>query len=459
MIEQYSWVIYVIAGLLAVFLPLAASYGLLVCLALCGFFRAELTLGAVPLGVRPEDMVLGVLTMRCLLRRSPRLSNSIRQVLWSVAILLLAIGGYTLYSLATHSLAEVNFYLHVKAIGSILAVYIALSAITSPADYRRFVIGLMLGTLVMLGATLITPQTVNHYTKTSLYDAQMYETKKNQGQAFAGWNPNMIGIGAGCSLVLVLPIALLAGSKRVRYITTLFCLITAAGLLRSYSRTAILAAGAAVLYTLWVTLGRRSVPIIVVATSIVAGMFWAGLDVIRPEAFQFSFSDNVNVGDRTRYWQEAVQAIAAQPLGYGIGVEDRAFGAMVGDQKRASAHNDWLDYGLGMGLAGMILAVAAFGRMYGALWSGTAIVKRNWLSVGVRATLIFFGVCSVGGQVFSFAKLPFLIFAAQIAIVNGISRVNRKGLGRFRDRERLASSEAGYVLIPSSCSKVRAARI
>jgi O-antigen ligase len=169
-------------------------------------------------------------------------------------------------------------------------------------------------------------------------------------------------------------------------------------------------------------MGRRSIAVISIATLGLAGLIWAGPDLIRPEALRFSFADNVNVVDRSRYWKEAVQAIAERPLGYGVGVEDRAFGAIVGDQKRASAHNDWLDYGLGMGVAGMILAIAVFGKMYSALWKGTSTVKRKWLGVGVRATLVFFGVCSVSGQVFSFARLPFLVFAAQIALVNGISR-------------------------------------
>ena len=98
------------------------------------------------------------------------------------------------------------------------------------------------------------------------------------------------------------------------------------------------------------------------------------LFTLRREAFEFSLSEDVNVGSRPVVWLEANHAIAMYPFVYGVVPAQSAGLHSLG--VRLSAHNDWLDYALEMGIPGSLWALATF-LLMGKAVGGAGVHKRN----------------------------------------------------------------------------------
>jgi O-antigen ligase len=410
-------ILFVIAALLAVAGPLSVGFAAAVVLSMSPFLRLPLQFGAGELGVRPEDGVIAILTVRCLLfHRLPTLSRDVRRFVNAYLVLLVFVALFTMFALATHPANEISWYPDAKALGVTAMGYVALCAISNATDFRRFTFGLQTGAIILGVSALIAAQLADSVavTETSAYDAQMVATKSVVSSFALGWNSNVVGMTCGGLLLASLPFATRLKPLWSLPVRLSVAGIAAAGLLRSYSRTSIIAVGIVLGASLvrQGKAGRRRAWGYGLGILLLIGL--GGALQIRPEAFRIGLSDGVNSGQRLEIWEVALTTVAAQPLGYGIGVGDLAVSNAWG--KRLSAHNDVMDFALEIGVPGALCAVFT----YFCLWRA----MRGDLLPGVPPEagqiFLFFFICSLSGQVFSFAKQPFFIMGGYLAWINAL---------------------------------------
>lgn len=211
-------------------------------------------------------------------------------------------------------------------------------------------------------------------------------------------------VGLGCCLAMILPLQLrLAldgeGSRR-RRTGAAFCLLSAVGLIFTWSRGAWLAAGAgACCYLLWT--GRAQGP-----KTRLAGVKFAAAAVFAAAALAFAAgrarpTSGSDLG-RVAVWESSLRMFAAHPL---AGVGPDAFGLMLGRYKtegfvrvygesgsQAHAHNDILQALATTGLAGFAaytwLLLAAWRRLRNALRDETQRVDSAAAGAGLVAAFV-----------------------------------------------------------------------
>ena len=150
-----------------------------------------LQLGAGELGIRPEDVVIAVLTLRCLLfHPAPCLQTDVRRFVNAYLVLLVFVTLFTILAVATHPISEISWYPHAKALGVTAIGYVAFCAIRSRATFRHFTIALQIGGVILslsavVGAKIADTMIV---AESSAYDAQMVAAKVAISSFAIGWN-------------------------------------------------------------------------------------------------------------------------------------------------------------------------------------------------------------------------------------------------------------------------------
>ena len=413
----------------ACFLPRLWVIALALSFAFMPFLRTEVPIGAVPIGVRPEDIMWLILLGRTRAKEPEWLrgcSTDCKAFLRPYGVLIILVLVYTIYSIIYYPPSSVSFYFLQKALGSTAMILVCLMNLTS---WNRIRIGMA---AILIGGTVLCV-VISSSNDTSYdvrpesghqFDAEMYNIKNHSRALLVEWNPNSIGLAlGGCVFV-----AASLGTTCRRRVVKAFVL-GAAGMfavftVTSYTRTAILGLGGSVLYTAVRRHGTRQTRGIALVAIALCGVTYSTL---ARDPFNMDVGNDVNTGQRGAIWSAAVAAIMAQPMGYGAGAAELGMEEQTG--KRWSAHNDWLDFALNLGVGGLVLTIYTFlslAKLFRA--SSTKERSHRASAIIIEAFYAYLLICSFGLQVLLFTKQVFTILSVVIA-ASSLRTVTRQSLG------------------------------
>ncbi len=235
-------------------------------------------------------------------------------------------------------------------------------------------------------------------------------------------NANMIGGMMTWILPVVLAFAIWAWrEKRGRLITIIALLITAAMLITSQSRGAILGVGGALIWVLPLMLcGRAKWRLLLLGSSV------ASLLLIVVAALFLQNSDALLT--RLELWDRALLLIADAPItGLGMNMYRRVMPLVYPlfllspTQDMAHAHNAWLTVAVDLGLPGLVAYCAL---LYGALRQAIGSVRRtaaphHLLALGLLGSLIAHSLYSVWDAIALGAKPGFLFWVLLGLVMRG----------------------------------------
>ena len=378
--------------------------------------RTELPIFGRTIGLRPEDVAIGIVAMRILaarlLGRSPRRSNSFM----TSYTLLFAVCGLSFlwvsvaWAAGTSQGQPPTLYFAQKLIGSSVFLWVTWDVCRTWDALKWSVGAVIAGGIIMFGLVFLGP--VNHQTSSAQsanYYSEMYQAKNQNVERLEQWNPNVIGMAFGMLLIVTAGVLALRPPMTYRLLLAAAGVIFTDGLARSYTRTAMFAAATAVVYVFvrlaYLGYARRGILTLMVLV-LCAGS--TALYSVDTKAFHFDLSEDVNTGSRLSVWGTGFDLLLAHPVGLGVGRAEQVVGeTMLFD----SAHNDWLDYGLAIGVCGSLYALWTFSRLYKQCCSATRIAGVAITCILAEAMMVFLFVGSLALQVFTFQKQVFVIIA------------------------------------------------
>jgi O-antigen ligase len=263
----------------------------------------------------------------------------------------------------------------------------------------------------------------------------MYNMKFRNVEGLASWNPNVLGLTFGMLTFLAAAAAFACPKGLRRNIMRGATIVFAIGTVQSYTRTAIISLGCAGVYCLGRFLSRqetRRTALKVCAAGVVLSV--VAYAFLSREAFRFNWALDA---DRVPVWQAGLDLVLANPVGYGVG---RGEAALADQIIFDSAHNDWIDYALQVGIPGAAFALFTFFLLYLELRLGARAAKSKSTFILLETTIVFLFCSSMALQVFTFAKQPFLIIGLIAWFVPGAPRAaaaraslyGRHAWGRFQ---------------------------
>ena len=408
-------------------LSLTRALQLAVILTFVPLFRVSVDLGVKELGLRPEDLLVFILLVRVLLcTPSAPMNKWTRRFafMYGTLVAWLLVGQVVS---VIRDPGDVFFYMIQKAMGVTAFLFVTHRVVRTEATAKKLLAASLAGGLGLVLAVLASNTLYDiPIGNSDAFDQEMYIAKFSEIEYLPEWNPNNIGIACGALALVALAVSVGARSRTARTAAIVCSALFTWSMLRSYTRTAIIAFAMVILFAvLWKTRRLSKANLLVIGFVLLTGAF--ALFTLRREAFEFSLSEDINVGSRPVVWLAAIDAIATHPFGYGVGTGDMAFLDSLG--KRLSAHNDWLDYALEMGIPGSLWALATFLLMGKTVWESAR--AKPGLTPQMIGFLVFayFLICSLSLQIFVFSKQPFVLLAVLLALANVSSLRARAGGG------------------------------
>ena len=385
--------------------------------------RAELPLFGSTVGLRPEDVMIGILAIRAvvsrLLGRSVRRRNSfLTSYAGLVAVCALSFlwVGVAWASGASQG-APPTLYFAQKMIGSSVLLWVTWEVCRTWDALMWSVGAAIVGGLIMFGLVFFSPE--GHQTSASEsaeYYSEMYQAKFQNVGHLTQWNPNVIGMSFGMLLIVTAGALALRPSTRYRLLLSAAGAIFTYGLARSYTRTAMFAVAAAAVYVLFrfahLGYAKRGA-----LTLLVLGLCAGSLAIytVDANAFHFDLGADMNTGSRLAVWCTGFDLLLTHPVGLGVG---RAEQVVAETMLFDSAHNDWLDYGLELGVCESLYAFWTFWRLYGQCRAATRVPGVMVACILGEALMVFFFVGSLALQVFTFQKQVFVGIAILVCFVH-----------------------------------------
>ena len=410
----------VMGVLVSLFAPIQTAVACGVAAVFLPFARLEIG-GAGGLGVRPEDIIIVVVCLRsAIATRAPAAVLTERHI---PAQLYFVLGAWIplswILSLLQDSGDPLGTYLLQKTVGSLILTFLLLSRIKTQRDLAVLSSVIVAAGFILMTVILFAPAdpSASSIRRTSTsFSVDMYNAKNRNVAALQSWNPNVIGLVSGS--LIVLTVALFAAIQRraARFLLLIAGALFVITLMQSYTRTAMLAMAAASVYmTIRMFMHARTRGL---ALAVAVGTLLAGSAVVARQstAFQFDLEANQNAGNRMVLYKGALEAIAKNPLGYGVGLAEAALGNEIGLSD--SAHNDWLDFALNLGVHGCLFAMITYVTMFVFLIKCTKRCTPRLVGVAAEGMWVYLAVCSLGLQVFTFAKQETVIIGLLLAHIS-----------------------------------------
>lgn len=426
--QAISIVVFIIAVVCGVSLSLTRALQLAVILTFVPLFRVSVDLGVKELGLRPEDLLVFILLVRVLLfTPAAPMSKWTRRFAFMYGTLVAWLLVGQVVSIVRNP-GDVFFYVVQKAVGVTAFLFITHRVVRTEATAKKLLAASLVGGLGLVVAVMASNTLYDvPIGDSDAFDQEMYIAKFTEIEYLQEWNPNNIGVACGALALVALAVSEGTRSRRLRIAAIACSALFTWTMLRSYTRTAIFAFAMVIAFAiLWKIRRLSRANLLVIGFVLLTGV--VALFTLRRQAFEFSLSEDVNVGSRPVVWLAAIDAIATHPFGYGVGTGDMAFLDSLG--ARLSAHNDWLDYALEMGIPGSLWALATFLVLGKTVWESARAkpgLTSQMIGVLVFAYLL---ICSLSLQVFVFAKQPFVLLAILLALANVSSLRARAGGGR-----------------------------
>jgi putative inorganic carbon (hco3(-)) transporter len=301
-----------------------------------------------------------------------------------------------------------------KITGVLLGVatfYVVVGFVDAPKQLYQVLVVLLLGVAVFLGVVLVGSSWGNKFAVLQQLSARLPSFFRGLPGADTGFHP--AEVGGTLTWLMFIPVTVAIGlwsQGRIRrswpWLIGLGVLTAALlmALLLTQSRSAWLgaAAGAAVLLWLlgrWgrVTLGIGVVVLVVLmALGVPERLISSGGSSLVTVADQAAF--NPSLADRTEIWSRAIYGMQDFPItGMGLGTFRYVLPILYPlfsispEADLGHAHNEWLQAGVDLGLAGLIVFVALQGLSlvlaYRAFRMDWPVIVR-WLMAGVLAGLV-----------------------------------------------------------------------
>jgi hypothetical protein len=426
--QAISIVVFIIAVVCGVSLSLTRALQLAVILTFVPLFRVSVDLGVKELGLRPEDLLVFILLARVILfTPAAPMSKWTRRFAFMYGTLVAWLLVGQVVSIVRYPSGEVFFYLVQKAVGVTAFLFVTHRVVRTEATAKKLLAASLAGGLGLVIAVMASNTLYDAPIGDSpAFDQDMYVAKFTEIEYLQEWNPNNIGVACGALALVALALTEGARSRKAQTAAIACSALFTWSMLRSYTRTAIFAFATVIAFAiLWKIRRLSRANLLVIGFVLLTGV--VALFTLRREAFEFSLSEDVNVGSRPVVWLAAIDAIATHPFGYGVGTGDMAFLDSLG--ARLSAHNDWLDYALEMGIPGSLWALATFLVLGKTVWESAR--AKPGLTSQMIGFLVFayFLICSLSLQVFVFSKQPFVLLAILLALANVSSLRVRAGGG------------------------------
>ena len=425
--QAISIAVFVVVVVCGVSLSLTRALQLAVILTFVPLFRLSVDLGVKELGIRPEDLLVFILLVRVILSTSAApMSKWTHRFAFMYGTLIAWLLVGQVVSIVRYPSGEVFFYTIQKAMGVTAFLFVTHRVVRTEAIAKKLLAASLAGGIGLVIAVMASNTIYDVPIGDSpTFDQDMYIAKFGEIEYLQEWNPNNIGVACGALALVALAVSEGARSRRVRTAAIACSALFTWTMLRSYTRTAIIAFAMVILFAVLWKIRRLSMAnLSVIGFILLIGV--SALFTLRREAFEFSLSEDINVGSRPVVWALAIDAIATHPFGYGVGTGDMAFLDSLGG--RFSAHNDWMDYALEMGIPGSLWALATFLLLGKTLWEPAR--AKPGLTPQMIGFLVFayFLICSLALQVFVFSKQPFVLLAVLLALANVSSLRARAGL-------------------------------
>ncbi len=426
--QAISIAVFIIVVVCGVSLSLTRALQLAVILTFVPLFRLSVDLGVKELGLRPEDVLVFILLVRVILSTpAAPMSKWTRRFAFMYGTLIAWLLVGQVVSIVRYSSGDVFFYTIQKAMGVTAFLFVTHRVVRTEATAKKLLAASLAGGIGLVIAVMASNTMYDvPIGDSSTFDQDMYIAKFGEIEYLQEWNPNNIGVTCGALALVALALTEGARSRKVRTAAIACSALFTWTMLRSYTRTAIIAFAMVILFAiLWKIRRLSKANLLVIGFVLLTGV--VALFTLRREAFEFSLSEDVNVGSRPVVWLAAIDAIATHPFGYGVGTGDMALLDSLGG--RLSAHNDWLDYALEMGIPGSLWALATFLLMGKAVWEPAQ--AKPGLTPQMIGFLVFayFLICSQSLQVFVFSKQPFVLLSVLLALANVSSLRARAGGG------------------------------
>jgi hypothetical protein len=422
---------------IAVLLSVAASRHIALAAALMLSFlpvaRTEVPLFGAAIGLRPEDVMIGILALRAVFTRL--LGNSSRRqnpFLASYAGLVAVCALSFLWVAAAWASgasqgAPPTLYFAQKMIGASVMLWVVWDTCRTWDALKWSVGAVIVGGLIMFGLVFFTAEGQQTSAPESAdYYSEMYQAKFHNVGRLTQWNPNVVGMSFGMLLIVTAGVLALRPPAKYRVLLSAAGVMFAYGLSRSYTRTAMFAAAASAAYVFfrlaYLGYARRGVLTVLLLGICVGGTVLYTVDT---NALHFDLGQNLNTGSRLAVWSIGLDLLLTHPAGLGIGrAEQVAADTMLFD----SAHNDWLDYGLEIGVCGSLYALWTFWRLYGQCRAATRVPGAMIPCILAEALMVFFFVASLALQVFTFQKQVFVGIAILACFVQLASEMPSRRL-------------------------------
>jgi O-antigen ligase/polysaccharide polymerase Wzy-like membrane protein len=410
--------------LIALFAPKWLALSAAVMASFVPIARVELALFGGSIGVRPEDILIAILAVRTFWSRAMGSPDNRRSSFfkWYGVLVALCAASF-LWSMVDWASGHAGsdapaLYVAQRMIGSTALIWITWEICRTPRTLKWVMGGAIAGGVIMFaliffGGGGAPGQTVS---QSDVYYSEMYNAKFRNVERLASWNPNVVGLS--CGMLLILTAGVLAAGPRFwrRLLLLGACGIFAFGLARSYTRTAMIAAAAAGVYVVFrlVAFGylKRTVVGLAFLGLCIAGIVAYSVD---SNAFRLDLGADVNTGSRMAVWGAGLELLTDYPLGFGVGRAEQALAQRV---LFDSAHNDWLDFGLSIGILGALYALFTFSRLFAEARAATRRAPAKAPFIVAESLLVYFFIASMALQVYTFQKQVFVGIAMLLAFLH-----------------------------------------